>query len=91
MPGITHWQHGSFFAYFPANTTYESILADIYTGAVSNPGFNWACSPACTELEVVMMDWVAKMLGLDPSFHNSSNVGGGILMVCSSPLSPVDS
>ncbi|KAK4048765.1 hypothetical protein OIV83_004531 [Microbotryomycetes sp. JL201] len=80
LPGITHWQHPMFAAYFPANTTYESILADIYAGAVSNPGFNWMASPACTELEVVQMDWVATMLGLDPSFHNASNVGGGIIM-----------
>lgn len=42
--------------------------------------FNWACSPACTELEVVMMDWVAKLLGLDPSFYNKSEIGGGIIM-----------
>lgn len=62
----------------------ESILADIYVGAVSNPGFNWLCSPACTELEVVMMDWVGKMLGLDKSFWNESGVGGGIIMVSAS-------
>ncbi|ORY75336.1 aromatic-L-amino-acid decarboxylase [Leucosporidium creatinivorum] len=80
LPGITHWQAPMFMAYFPANTTYESILADIYAGAVSNPGFNWLCSPACTELEVVQMDWVAQLLGLDESFHNASNVGGGIIM-----------
>ncbi|KAK4052980.1 hypothetical protein OIO90_004104 [Microbotryomycetes sp. JL221] len=80
LPGITHWQHPMFAAYFPANTTYESILADIYAGSVSNPGFNWIASPACTELEVVQMDWVAKMLGLDGSFHNASNIGGGIIM-----------
>lgn len=48
-------------------------------GAVSNPGFNWACSPSCTELEVRVMDWVAKLLGLDQSFHNASNVGGGVI------------
>ncbi|KAM0753813.1 PLP-dependent transferase [Meredithblackwellia eburnea MCA 4105] len=80
MPGITHWQSPNFFAFFPANSTYESIIADIYVGAMSNPGFNWACSPSCTELEVVMMDWVAKLFSLDPSFYNSSNVGGGIIM-----------
>lgn len=74
-------------AYFPANSTYESILADIFAGAVSNPGFNWACSPACTELEVIMMDWVAKMLGLDASFLNESSVGGGIIMVRQRPCS----
>ncbi|GAA6020111.1 hypothetical protein JCM11491_006401 [Sporobolomyces phaffii] len=80
MPGITHWQHPNFYAYFPANTTYESILADMYTGAVSNPGFNWLCSPACTELESVVMDWVAKLLGLNEGWMNEGGVGGGIIM-----------
>ncbi|GAA5907237.1 uncharacterized protein JCM6883_006188 [Sporobolomyces salmoneus] len=80
MPGITHWQHPNFYAYFPANTTYESILADIHLGAVSNPGFNWLCSPSCTELETVVMDWVAKLLGLDQSWWNESKTGGGIIM-----------
>jgi aromatic-L-amino-acid decarboxylase len=40
MPGITHWQHPSFFAYFPSITNFESILADMYATSVSNPGFN---------------------------------------------------
>ncbi|SCV67024.1 BQ2448_5670 [Microbotryum intermedium] len=78
LPGLTHWQHPSFFAYFPANTTFESIIADIMVGGVSNPGFNWLCSPACTELEVRMTDWCATLFGLDKSFHNSSKEGGGI-------------
>ncbi|GAA5945127.1 uncharacterized protein JCM15063_006528 [Sporobolomyces koalae] len=80
LPGITHWQHPNFYAYFPANTTYESILADMYTGAVSNPGFNWLCSPACTELESVVMDWVAKLLGFNEGWMNQGGVGGGIIM-----------
>ncbi|GAA5948455.1 hypothetical protein JCM21900_002712 [Sporobolomyces salmonicolor] len=80
MPGITHWQHPNFYAYFPANTTYESILADMHVGAVSNPGFNWLCSPACTELESVVMDWVAKLIGLNESWWNEGKVGGGVIM-----------
>ncbi|GAA5976910.1 hypothetical protein JCM11641_002193 [Rhodosporidiobolus odoratus] len=79
LPGITHWQHPNFFAYFPANTTYECILADMYAGAVSNPGFNWLCSPACTELESVVMDWVAKLLGLDETWWNEGKVAGGVI------------
>ncbi|SCZ95906.1 BZ3500_MvSof-1268-A1-R1_Chr8-1g09875 [Microbotryum saponariae] len=82
MPGLTHWQSPNFYAYFPANTTFESIIADIMVGGVSNPGFNWLCSPACTELEVRMMDWCASLFGLDESFHNSSKEGGGIIHVC---------
>ncbi|KAK8846820.1 hypothetical protein IAR55_005908 [Kwoniella newhampshirensis] len=80
LPGITHWQSPQFFAYFPANSTFEGMIADLYAASVSNPGFNWICSPACTELEQVVVDWVAKMLGLAPSFWTSSGVGGGVIM-----------
>ncbi|KAJ9116568.1 hypothetical protein QFC20_000500 [Naganishia adeliensis] len=71
MPGITHWQHPSFFAYFPSITNFESILADMYATSVSNPGFN---------LEMVVMDWAAKLFGLDPVFHGNSGIGGGIIL-----------
>jgi aromatic-L-amino-acid decarboxylase len=97
--GITHWQHPQFFAYFPSISTFESILGELYTASVSNPGFNvnnhgflqetmeliitqWLCSPACTELEQVVLDWMAKMLGLSSTFYTSSGIGGGIIMVC---------
>ncbi|KAL1405947.1 hypothetical protein Q8F55_007629 [Vanrija albida] len=79
LPGITHWQHGKFFAYFPACVTFESILADMYSSSVTNPGFNWTCSPACTELEQVTLDWMVAILGLDPIFLTSSGQGGGII------------
>ncbi|RSH83885.1 hypothetical protein EHS25_005500 [Saitozyma podzolica] len=80
MPGITHWQHPKFMAYFPAISTYESMLGELYSSSVSNPGFNWICSPACTELEQVMMDWMAKMLGLSDEYLTISGVGGGIIL-----------
>ncbi|WVQ97896.1 hypothetical protein IAU59_005013 [Kwoniella sp. CBS 9459] len=80
LPGITHWQSPQFFAYFPANSTFEGMIADLYSASVSNPGFNWVCSPACTELEQVVVEWIAKMLGLSESFWGSSGVGGGIIM-----------
>ncbi|KAF9511208.1 hypothetical protein BS47DRAFT_1487046 [Hydnum rufescens UP504] len=79
LPGITHWQHPSFFAYFPSNATFPGMLADIYASSVTNPGFNWMCSPACTELESVVMDWAANLLGLSSSFHVASGVGGGAI------------
>ncbi|KAG8942318.1 hypothetical protein FRC03_003326 [Tulasnella sp. 419] len=79
MPGTTHWQHPSFFGYFPTASTYEGTLADLYASSVSSPGFNWLCSPAATELEAVTMDWGARMLGLDEVFCTSSGVGGGII------------
>ena len=81
LRGITHWQHPMFYGFFPANTSYEGILADMLAAMTSNPGFNWIASPAVTELEFVVADWIAKMLGLSPSFHVSerSNNGGGLI------------
>ncbi|CAE6446326.1 unnamed protein product [Rhizoctonia solani] len=84
MPGMTHWQHPSFFAYFPVANTFESVLADMLAGSVTNPGFNWACSPACTELEMLVMDWAAKLFGLDPTFYIESKSGGGVLLTTAS-------
>ncbi|KAF9792658.1 pyridoxal phosphate-dependent transferase [Thelephora terrestris] len=79
MPGVMHWQHPSFFAYFPAAGTLESIIGDLYASTAMNPGFNWMCSPACTELENVTMDWAASLYGLSKDFYNSANVGGGVI------------
>ncbi|KAG2015812.1 aromatic-L-amino-acid decarboxylase [Coprinopsis cinerea AmutBmut pab1-1] len=84
LPGLTPWQHPSFFAYFPTACTYESILGDLYASSVANPGFNWSASPACTELEVIVMDWAAKLFGLSPDFYNSSEVGGGVIQTTAS-------
>jgi aromatic-L-amino-acid decarboxylase len=77
-------------AYFPANASFESILGDLYSAAVSNPGFNWACSPACTELEAIVMDWTARLLGLDEAFYTLKGQGGGIIMVRLSVSSPFE-
>ncbi|KAG6837809.1 hypothetical protein H0H93_016177 [Arthromyces matolae] len=79
VPGLTHWQHPSFFAYFPTGCSFEGILADLYATATSNPGFNWTSSPACTELEALVMDWACRLLGLSSEFLNSSEVGGGAI------------
>ncbi|KAG8927006.1 hypothetical protein FRC00_002394 [Tulasnella sp. 408] len=79
MPGITHWQHPSFFAYFPTASTLEGTIADLYASSVSAPGFNWLCSPAATELEAITMDWAAKLFGLDEVFMASSLKGGGVI------------
>ncbi|KAK0537224.1 hypothetical protein OC834_000886 [Tilletia horrida] len=81
MPGMTHWQSGMFAAYFPANATFEGSLADLYCSSVSNPGFNWACSPSVTELELITVDWWAKLLGLCSAFqsHSPDARGGGVI------------
>ncbi|XP_063719992.1 aromatic-L-amino-acid decarboxylase-like [Symsagittifera roscoffensis] len=77
MPGVTHWHHPNFYAYFPTGNSYPCILADILSDTLGVIGFSWASSPACTELEIVMMDWLAKVIGLPEHFLSSSDSGGG--------------
>ncbi len=60
MPGITHWQHPRFHAYFPAGNSYPSILGEMLSAGLGIVGFSWAASPACTELETIMLDWIGK-------------------------------
>ncbi|MCO5590158.1 hypothetical protein L7F22_044127 [Adiantum nelumboides] len=80
LPGITHWQHPNFHAYFPGNTTFEGMLADLHASAVSNPGFNWSVSPSVTELELITLDRTAKMFGLSDEFYTTSLNGGSIIL-----------
>jgi len=68
MCGITHWQHPHFHAYFPAGNAFPSILADMLSDALGCVGFSWAASPAYTELEIIMLDWMGKMIGLPDQF-----------------------
>ncbi|KAJ3411939.1 hypothetical protein HDV05_001464 [Chytridiales sp. JEL 0842] len=78
MPGITHWQHPNFFAFFPANSSFPGILADMYSDMINCIGFNWEASPACTELETIVLDWMSKAIGLPSSFLSSGAGGGSI-------------
>lgn len=57
------------------------MLGEFLASSVSNPGFSWICSPACTELEQVVLDWCAKMFGLEDGWLLSSGIGGGIIIV----------
>lgn len=60
MPGVTHWQHPRFHAYFPSGNSYPSILGDMLSDGIGCIGFSWAASPACTELETIVLDWLGK-------------------------------
>ncbi|KAL8815592.1 MAG: hypothetical protein Q9223_005285 [Gallowayella weberi] len=77
MPGLTHWQSPNFMAFFPANATYPSILGEMYSAAFTAPAFNWLCSPACTELETIVLDWLCNLLHLPESYLSTSATGGG--------------
>ena len=77
-PALTHWQHPGFFGYFPANTSGPSVLGDLVCAGLGVQGMLWATSPACTELETVMLDWLADLLDLPQAFRSSST-GGGVI------------
>lgn len=68
LPGITHWNHPAFFAYFPSNTSYASILGDLACAGLGAQGMSWQTSPACTEVEEVVLDWLRQLVGLSASF-----------------------
>jgi len=68
LPGITHWNHPSFFAYFPSNMTLPAVLAELVIAGLGPQCMSWQTSPAATELEEVMMEWLRQMLGLPAEF-----------------------
>ena len=69
LPGITHWQHPRFFAYFAVNASGPGILAELLAATLNSVAFLWRTSPASTELEVTVLDWVAQLIGLPAGWH----------------------
>jgi aromatic-L-amino-acid decarboxylase len=69
LPGITHWQHPRFFAYFATTASEPGILAELLASALNAVAFLWRTSPASTELEALTLDWTAQLLGLPPGWH----------------------
>lgn len=86
LPGITHWNHPSFFAYFPANTSYASILGDLACAGLGAQGMSWQTSPAATEIEEVMMEWLRQMVGLGAGFtgviHDTASTATLCALLC---------
>jgi len=78
VPGITHWQHPSFFGYFPANASFPAMLAELLSAGLGVQGMLWSTSPACTELETLTLDWLAELLDLPPEFRSDGR-GGGVI------------
>jgi aromatic-L-amino-acid decarboxylase len=80
VPGLTHWQHPRFFAYFPANSSPAAILGDLISSGIGAQGMIWATSPAVTEVEQVVVDWLAQALGLPDQFRLTDHgQGGGVI------------
>ncbi|MCL1594678.1 MAG: aminotransferase class I/II-fold pyridoxal phosphate-dependent enzyme [Actinomycetia bacterium] len=83
MPGITHWQSPGWFAYFPANSSPPSVLAEFVSAGLGVQGMLWSTSPAVTEIEVRVLDWLVEMLGL-PTSWRSDGPGGGVIQMSAS-------
>ena len=75
LPGVTHWQSPSWFAYFPCNASGPGILGDLLSSGLGIQGMLWSTSPACTELETHVMDWLVTMLGLPEKFLSPAVAG----------------
>jgi aromatic-L-amino-acid/L-tryptophan decarboxylase len=69
LPGVTHWQHPRYFAYFSGSAAEPGILAELLAATLNSVGFLWRTAPASTELELVVCDWVAQLIGLPPGWH----------------------
>ena len=78
MPGMTHWQHPNFHAFFPAGTSGPAILADMIATGTGIVGMLWETSPSCTEVETHVLDWLVDMLGMPEKFK-SKDIGGGVI------------
>ncbi|MEN8235473.1 MAG: aminotransferase class V-fold PLP-dependent enzyme [Actinomycetota bacterium] len=83
MPGITHWQSPGWFAYFPANSSPPSILGELVSAGLGVQGMLWSTSPAATEVEQVVADWLVDLLGL-PATWKTSGPGGGVIQMSAS-------
>jgi aromatic-L-amino-acid/L-tryptophan decarboxylase len=86
LPGITHWTHPGWFAYFPSNSDLSSVLADLVASGLGAQGMSWQTSPAATEVEEVVMDWLRQMVGLSDAFtgviHDSASTATLTALLC---------
>jgi aromatic-L-amino-acid/L-tryptophan decarboxylase len=86
LPGLTHWQHPAFHAYFPANATLASTIGDFLSTGLGVIGLNWQASPALTELELLMADWMRQMMGLSPrwsgAIHDTASTATLVALLC---------
>jgi aromatic-L-amino-acid decarboxylase len=83
MPGITHWNHPSFFAYFPANNSYPSILGDMIMATLATQCMVWETSPAAAELEERVMEWLGNLIGLPGTFTGVIQDAASTSTICS--------
>ena len=83
MDGLTHWQAPGWFAYFPANASFPSVLGELAAAGLGQQGMLWATSPAATEVEAHVLDWLVDLLGLPETF-TTTGPGGGVMQMSAS-------
>jgi len=88
MPGITHWQSPNWFAFFPANSSGPAILGELAAAGLGVQGMLWSTSPAATELETLVVDWMAELLDL-PQQWRTTDQGGGVIQMSASDATHV--
>ena len=86
LPGITHWNHPGFFAYFPSNADLSTVLADLVSSGLGVQGMSWQTSPAATEVEEVVMEWLRQMVALPDTFtgviHDTASTATFTALLC---------
>jgi aromatic-L-amino-acid decarboxylase len=86
LPGMSHWQHPSFFGFFPANANLAAALGDYLSTGLGAIGLNWQASPALTEVEEVMLDWMRQMVGLSTAWsgviHDTASTASLVALFC---------
>ena len=89
MPGLSHWQHPGFFAYFPANSLPASVLGDCLATGLGTLGLAWQSCPALTELEEVVTDWLRRMAGLSDAWsgviQDTASSNTLVALLCAGP------
>ena len=86
VPGLTNWLHPGFYGFFPADSSPPAVLGELVSAGLGQQGMMWSTSPACTELETLVLDWLIEACGLPDRFH-STGPGGGVIQDSASSAS----
>ena len=84
MPGMAHWQHPGWFAFFPSGVSPVSVLGEFVAAGLATQGMMWSTAPAATEIENTVLDWLVDLLGLPKSWRIDTGPGGGVLQMSAS-------
>ena len=84
MPGMAHWQHPGWFAFFPSGVSPVSVLGEFVAAGLATQGMMWSTAPAATEIENTILDWLVDLLGLPQSWRIDTGPGGGVLQMSAS-------